>query len=445
MVGIAEATKISEKFYRNLYAEASTKMANSESSDLNLLQTVREILSSRSGFSGLKPAEVAVLLRSLRLDPQSEVRNLIINESRNLRKRSFGSDVAVMVPIEISSYCMSNCEFCGWRSGNRKMLRLKISERALVKQASFLAGLGFSHFEIASGDDLNYIKNDLADDIKVLKRTVSEITPESRISICLTPLHESHYRLLASAGLDTVLTWQETYHRPTFERHITAGPKAKGITADFKVDAAGEGCHSRMRSHESAIRAGLQVGIGVMIGLAPDPETDILAVVIHGQKLIEAYRDGIKPLIIGMPTWNPITTPETDNRGKHEQPFNVEQNFELIAAIYLLSFPDRLAWVFPNCRVSRETQVAAINTAGAFTSTMVRVGPGAYLDMKDSCASNLFDRSSTPAEELTLETVLAAEQFVHHFDLHERYISEFKASGLRIVTDHSLIETAGAN
>ncbi|MBI3555360.1 MAG: hypothetical protein HY074_03730, partial [Deltaproteobacteria bacterium] len=177
--------------------------------------------------------------------------------------------------------------------------------------------------------------------------------------------------------------------------------------------------------------------LGVMLGLEEEhPEADILSAISHGKKLIEHYNENIHPIIIGMPTWNPITTAKTDNSRFHRTKISPERDFELIAAVYLLSFPDRLAWVFPNCRVSKATQISSIKTAGCFTSGMVRVGPGAYLEYsaKEDIQEG-FSKSSEPLAGLTKARILNGEQFTHHFDTQENYIKKFRESGIEIVQE----------
>lgn len=322
------------------------------------------------------------------------------------------------------------------------MLRLRVTHEALERQTEYLASLGFSHFELSGGDDLIYMRDHLQEAIRRVKLKAVLLNPDARVSICLTPMSEGQYKNLAEAGLDTVLTWQETYQREAFNSYVTSGPKAFGIDEDFKLVRNGDGFLARMKSQENAVRAGLQVGIGCMLGLASQPEADILSVISHGQELAKNYAHNLKPLIIGMPTWNPIVNHNSDIRESSGYSFNAEQLFELVSAIYLLSFPDFIAWVFPNCRVSKETQMRSIITAGCFTSTMVRVGPGAYLSMdgKDLLATANFERSSLEYNQLDDAKILEAEQFRHHFDSHDNYVAKFNQHGLEIVNDaHFLI------
>ena len=394
-------------------------------------------ITDRRTENGLAPQTSGLLLQLLNTqnrDPSENqrLRQIVLDKARTLREQLYGHDVAVMVPIEISSFCASNCSFCGWRSDNKDMVRLKISPSGIEKEIESLSHYGFSHYEIVAGDDLNFIKNDLEGIIKLFKSKLKELNTGARVSICLTPLLKPHYETLKKAGLDTVLTWQETYNFENYRKLITSGPKANGITTDFKVAKNEDGCLMRMSSHEVCVQTGLQVGLGVMLGLdETDPEADILSAIQHANKLIETYRDTIQPIIIGMPIWNPITTARTDNSVHHKSKVSGEEDFELISAIYLLSLPDRFAWVFPNCRVSKKTQLESIKTAGCFTSGMVRVGPGAYLNFdKKVDFTDTFVKSSEKVEALTQEKVLTGEQFQHHFDSQENYNKRFKEENL---------------
>ncbi|MDP2600817.1 MAG: hypothetical protein Q8P84_08830 [Deltaproteobacteria bacterium] len=322
------------------------------------------------------------------------------------------------------------------------MIRLKLAKDALIKEIKFLAEMGFAHFELSSGDDLNLLRFELPELIASVKKTAQEIIPSARVSICVTPFSEVHYSHLARCGLDTVFTWQETYDRDTYYAHITSGPKAVGLTDDLSLDTHGDGYLFRMKSQENAIRAGLQAGLGVMLGISPHLEADILSSVIHGNALISRYGDSIEPLIIGMPIWNPITTPKTDNLSKNSSIRLEESDFELISAIYLLGFPDRHAWVFPNCRVSKIEQMKSILTAGCFTSTMVRLGPGAYLaELTNADIPSLYTKIAKEKAPLNKQSIMDGEQFTHTFDFHENYLSMFAEGRLEIVPDrHFLLQ-----
>ncbi len=439
---------IPSSFYYSLFDTAKVNFLSQDSLSQSLpdplSSIVDAILSNRDSAKGLAPDETALLLHLVRRRPDGALRKKVMNAAREQRQRTYGSSVATMVPIEVTSFCASTCKFCGWRADNKEMVRLSITEVAIREQAKILAHKGFSHFEIAGGDDLTLLQNHLTGLVRGLKEETSSINPEARVSICLVPMHEHHYRDLKAEGLDCVLTWQETYDGALYREHIPAGPKAWGVDHNLRLQKKTDehaGYLHRMQSQELAIRAGLQVGLGAMIGLSPLTEADILSVVLHGKKLIEHYGEMVEPLIIGMPAWNAILTEGTDNRTDSNFDFDTEGNFELIAAIYLLAFPDRMAWVFANGRVAPEIQTNCIETACCFTSTLVQIAPGAYLDFEKSDVSAMYQRvrglsNQTP----TFDEVMSGEQFVHYIASHEDFIEEFKVRNLHVVSDRSYLK-----
>lgn len=439
------------KFYRQLFSESLRQVqlakdsAQEQHTSAHFDQT-RSILSRRTRDNGLTSQEVAQLLTSLRQSPSQATRELILTSAEKLRTDLYGNQVATMVPIEMSSFCASNCQFCGWRSDNSEMPRLQISDEALAQQVDRLTPLNFSHFELVAGDDLVFIKKQLTKSLQSLRKQLNEKDPELRVSICLTPLREAHYESLKSHGLDTNLVWQETYSPELYHRFITRGPKAFGITEDFKIDRSIDGYFERIQSQERSIRQGLQAGLGAMIGLGPDLEAEILSVISHGQHLVQTFDGELLPLIFGMPTWNPITTPGTDQKkalGDAASPISADEVFELIGAIILLSMPDAYAWVFPNCRVKKETQIRTAKSSGVFSSTMVRVGPGAYLfDRQDAApekTATFFSRTKGLSTG-SREEILKGEQFVHTYEPHENYLKAFERAGLEVVKDQQLIQ-----
>jgi hypothetical protein len=182
-----------------------------------------------------------------------------------------------------------------------------------------------------------------------------------------------------------------------------------------------------------------------MLGLNPDIITEFLATVEHARYLLNNYGLTEKhPLIVGMPIWNSITTRRTDNRPS--QVPDMVALFPVFAALYLLALPTRSVWVFPNCRVPLQTQVQAVRSAGVFTSTEVKLGPGGYLPaliskreargedtvaLRKRLAAMLRDAGES-VDELA-RALDEREQFVHHYHAHETYVREMARCGLEIV------------
>jgi 2-iminoacetate synthase len=435
---------IEDQFYRSLFATSLEQYRGLTVTARHIEGALVNDVIGRRTENGLDVADAALLLHLLRDQPNEEARQRVLDHARLLRSRSFGNAVATMVPIEVTSYCASTCRFCGWRADNKEMVRLAITEDAIREQARILAAMGFSHFEIAGGDHLPFLKSGLHQLVAALKEETIAVNPAARVSLCLVPMHESQYSDLKGKGLDCVLTWQETYDESLFRFHVPSGPKAWGIDLQFNMTKGGDGFLQRLKSQEMAIRAGLQAGLGAMIGLSANTEADILSVIAHGRRLIDHYGEAVQPLIIGMPAWNPITTAGSDNRQQLAAAFDVVGNIELIAAIYLLAFPDRRAWVFANGRVPPQTQADCVSTASCFTSTLVQIAPGAYLGLAPVGTvhfdrKKMFAKSSVAFDKLTQETIMSGEQFMHYLMSHDEFVRLFMDRGLRVVPDSSLI------
>ncbi len=110
-----------DSFYLNIF-DSSLSTYEAESTrflKLNLCtQTkfISDILRLRTS-AGITLKDAAILLTALRsLNSDSKIRNMIKESSRALRQQLYANKVATMVPLEVSSYCASNCTFCGWRS-----------------------------------------------------------------------------------------------------------------------------------------------------------------------------------------------------------------------------------------------------------------------------------------------------------------------------------------
>ncbi|AXA35479.1 MAG: hypothetical protein D6691_02750 [Candidatus Hydrogenedentota bacterium] len=389
--------------------------------------------------------DLASLVKTVLAAPHSTPSEIILRHAEAIRQELFGPYVIPMAPVEISNACASDCMFCGWRASNREMKRLRMPLDLLLLQVEYLLDLGIYYIEFVSGDDIGVVRDLLPQLIRETRELFSERGVEGKISFCTLSLTESQYRMLVEAGADSMIVWQEAYQPDVYRAHVVGGPKAYGLTEDWKVPVGADGWAFRVQSQERALRAGLEVAVGTMLGLNPDIITEFLATVEHARHLIDRYSPTEKhPLIVGMPIWNPITTRRTDKRPS-EVPDMVAL-FPIFAALYLLALPTRSVWVFPNCRVPLQTQVQAVKVAGVFTSTEVKLGPGGYLPaliskmeaggqdtvaLRKRLAAMLRDAGES-VDELA-RALDEREQFVHHYHAHEIYVREMERHGLQIL------------
>ncbi len=407
---------------------------------------VEQILSSKSGRR-LSLDELAILMNTLLSEDSALAGRAIMAAGEKVRRDLFGSLVVPMAPVEVSNTCASDCLFCGWRVSNRAMKRLRMPADLAMMQVEYLVDMGIHYIEFVSGDDISIVRHLLPDLITQTRALFEKRGIKGKISFCTLALTEAQYHDFKALGVDNMIVWQEAYDSAVFDSHIKGGPKAFGITDDWKVDRSGNGCEFRIQSQERAMRAGLEVGLGSMLGLNPDVTTEFIATVDHARYLADHYDVSPEhPIIIGMPIWNAITTRETDLRPAER--LDINRLFPALSALYLLALPDRSTWVFPNCRVPLKTQIEAAKVAGAFSSTEVKLGPGGYLPdvirkmrAQGEDTSELENRIYAMLKEgggdiAELRRLLdEREQFVHHYHAHESYCAAMQAEGLTLASD----------
>jgi 2-iminoacetate synthase ThiH len=390
---------------------------------------------------------LACLLKAMLTGGNEAIARLVCERGAQMRQHLFGNAVVPMAPIEVSNTCASDCVFCGWRLSNRAMKRLKMPAELAMRQVEYLVDQGIHYIEFVSGDDIAAVRDLFPELIAQTRSLFKKRGVQGKVSFCTLALTEKQYADLKAAGADNMIVWQEAYDPKIFAKHVVGGPKAFGISDDWKVTKGGDGCGFRIESQERAMRAGLEVALGSMLGLNPDVVTEFLATVVHARYLAETYGATPEhPIIIGMPVWNAITTKETDLRPADT--VSMQQLFPALAALYLLALPSAGTWVFPNCRVPMKQQIEAARVAGAFSSTEVKLGPGGYLpvvirEMRErgentsALVQQLRGLLREAGEEVSLDQLQRMlderEQFVHHYHAHAAYRDTMAAAGLELV------------
>jgi hypothetical protein len=413
----------------------STDVRPPDESELNDLLAEAE-------FGSLAPARANRLFNSINSPDFDRFQARILETSARVRSRCFGDRVSVMAPVEVSNACTSDCQFCGWRSSNPDIHRLKIGGDLVLAQVDYLLAKGIDYIELVGGDDFNFIRHEVPKLVPEIRQLmVDRGAPQGQICICSMALTQDQYEAWADLGVDSIFVWQETYNPETYRQHILGGPKSHGIADNWSVLDQHGGYQFRLESQERALTAGLDVGIGFMMGLDSNINAELLCLLAHAEHLLAA---GASPLIIGMPTWNNITTPRTDLRPSGT--IDVEVLFPFLAAVIFLSLPKGPVWVFPNCRVSMDTQMLATETSGCFSSTEVKLGPGGYLPgllhqrHQQGLSTLHIEQHIRDSLGLDGDDIISlarklddGEQFQHHYHAHEEYLESMASRGLRQV------------
>ncbi|ONH61277.1 thiamine biosynthesis protein ThiH [Frankia sp. CcI49] len=211
-------------------------------------------------------ADLAVLLSPAATGRLEELAQLA--QATTLRR--FGRAVRMFAPLYVSNACLSSCTYCGFAKGLEVARRTLTPEEA-VGEARLLVDLGFRHLLLVSGEHRIEVSADyLVDVVERLRPFVPSISIETQT------WSDDTYTRLVAAGLEGAIHYQETYDRARYAEVHVAGWKR-----DFD---------RRLASFERAARAGVRrLGLGVLLGLAPDWRADILALAAHASFLSRRF------------------------------------------------------------------------------------------------------------------------------------------------------------
>ncbi|EFC79425.1 2-iminoacetate synthase ThiH, partial [Parafrankia sp. EUN1f] len=211
-------------------------------------------------------ADLAVLLSPAATGRLEELAQLA--QATTLRR--FGRAVRMFAPLYVSNACLSSCTYCGFAKGLEVARRTLTPEEA-VGEARLLVDLGFRHLLLVSGEHRIEVSADyLVDVVERLRPSVPSISIETQT------WSDDTYTRLVAAGLEGAIHYQETYDRARYAEVHVAGWKR-----DFD---------RRLASFERAARAGVRrLGLGVLLGLAPDWRADILALAAHASFLSRRF------------------------------------------------------------------------------------------------------------------------------------------------------------
>ena len=190
--------------------------------------------------------------------------------AREVTLRRFGRAVRLFAPLYVSNACLSSCTYCGFARG-LEVARRTLSVDEVEAEAKLLADRGFRHILLVSGEHRIEVSADyLVAVVERLRPTFPSIGIETQT------WSDDTYARLVAAGLEGVVHYQETYDRERYRQVHVAGWKR-----DFD---------RRLSSFERAAEAGVRrLGLGVLLGLAPDWRADVLALAAHARFLAQRY------------------------------------------------------------------------------------------------------------------------------------------------------------
>lgn len=280
---------------------------------------VLEILKKAESLKGLNYMEVSVLLFACEAGEHSELREHFFSLARKIKEDIYGKRIVMFAPLYVSNYCINGCKYCGYHTGSG-IKRKKLTQEQISAETKALAEMGHKRIAIEAGeDDKNCPIDYILECMKTVYNTKSGNGEIRRINVNIAATSVENYKKLKDAGIGTYILFQETYHKPTYEKYHPSGPKSD---YDYHTTA-----------HDRAMEAGIDdVGIGVLYGLY-EYKYEVIATMLHILHLEDTF--GIGPHTISVPR---LRAAEGVDLNKYPYIVNDEQ-FKIIVAALRLGVP----------------------------------------------------------------------------------------------------------
>ena len=239
------------------------------------------------------------------------------------RKRVWGTKVFARGLIEVSSYCVNDCYYCGIRRSNRQVARYRLSPERILACAEEGYGLGFRTFVLQGGEDPWFSDERLCDIVARVRST----HPDCAVTLSMGERSRASYQALHDAGAERYLL-----------RHETANPLHYRRRHPPEMSF-----ERRMRCLEDLRDIGYAVGIGFMVG-SPYQQPRDLAMDL---KLVEEFGPqmcGIGPFV-----------------AHHATPFASQESGSLELTCYLLSI---IRLIGPGILLPATTALGSIHPQG---------------------------------------------------------------------------------
>jgi len=329
------------------------EMAKSETPSPGL---IKEILLKAEEKQGLDPDEAAALLRNT----DRELDEAIFETAINIKKAIYGNRLVVFAPLYITNECSNQCQYCGFKAANKELDRRTLSPEEIKSEVEVLENIGHKRLLLVYGEHPTLGADWIAETVKDVYSVTSAKSGEiRRVNINCAPLDVEGFRKLHEVGIGTYQCFQESYHRPTYEKLHKAGPKS-----DFLWRL-----HAMHRAQEAGID---DVGMGALFGLY-DPVYEVLGLLHHARQLERDW--GVGPHTISFPRLEPALNADI----AYNPPYpTTDHEFKKIVSVLRLAVP--YTGLILTTRENAEFRKELLEVGVSQLSGGSRTYPGAYSD-----------------------------------------------------------------
>ncbi|MCL2672831.1 MAG: [FeFe] hydrogenase H-cluster radical SAM maturase HydG [Alphaproteobacteria bacterium] len=328
---------------------------------------------------GLALDQAAALL----LNEDPEIDDRIFALARDIKQRVYGNRVVLFAPLYVSNTCSNECLYCGFRRSNFSLKRKELDQQELADEVRVLTRTGHKRLLMVYGETNGSKAGYIADTVRWAYQVKTENSGEiRRINVNAAPMEVADFKVIKQAGIGTYQCFQETYHRPTYEKVHVAGKKA-----DYDW---------RLYAMHRAVEGGIDdVGIGVLYGLS-DYKWDTLAMLAHCRQLEKDI--GVGPHTVSFPRIEPAQGSAMSENPPHAL---TDRQFMRVVAITRIAVP--YTGIIMSTRENAEMRRQLIETGVSQISAGSRTYPGAY---KDSLANKPDSQQFTIGDTRSLDDVV---------------------------------------
>ena len=337
---------------------------------------IQSVIDKARRREGLNHKEVGILLQVEDKDQLDEIYKL----AGEIKESIYGKRIVMFAPLYVSNYCVNNCAYCGYKRDN-KFIRRKLTQEEVANEVRILESMGHKRLALEVGEDpINVPIDYILECIDTIYKTQNDNGEIRRINVNIAATTVENYKKLKNANIGTYILFQETYHRPTYEKM-----HPKSIKGNYEY---------HLTSFDRAMEAGIDdVGGGVLFGLA-DPKFEVLALMLHNEYLEEKFKVG----------FHTISVPRLKKaEGMNLKDFpNIldDETFKKIVAIIRIAVP--FTGIILSTRENQEMRRELLKYGVSQISAGSVTGVGGYKEKEEGKNVNQFETSDerSPLEVL---------------------------------------------
>lgn len=330
-------------------------------------EDIHKVLEKCEKNENLSHKDIATLLQ---VDDMERLRD-VFKIAGEIKRKIYGNRIVIFAPLYLSSYCINNCLYCGYKQGN-EMPRRRLNREEIQEEVIQLEKMGHKRLALEAGEDpINCDIDYIVDSIKAIYDTYNENGNIRRVNVNIASTTVENYTKLKDAGIGTYILFQETYHEPTYKAVHISGPKNN---FDYHLTA-----------FNRAMEAGIDdVGAGVLFGLY-DYKFEVLALMLHNEYLERNHG-------VGFHTISVPRIKAAKGMDLEEFPYLVnDDEFKKIVAILRLAVP--FTGLILSTRESHEMRKEVIQYGISQVSAGSCTGVGGYKKGEEKKDESQFEVS----------------------------------------------------